>query len=56
MKKKLIGIVMAGLMAFSLMACGNGGQEAQGQDLLQQIQEKGTLTVAMDAGRAAPLQ
>ncbi len=53
MKKKLISIVMAGLMVFSLAACGNGGQEEQSQDLLQQIQEKGTLTVAME-GTWAP--
>ena len=54
MKKKLIGIVMAGLMAFSLTACGNSGnQSAEGGDLLRQIQEKGTLTVAME-GTWAP--
>lgn len=54
MKKKLVSIAMAGLMAFSLAACGNGGeQNAEAGDLLQQIQDKGTLTVAME-GTWAP--
>ncbi len=54
MKKKFVSIVMASLMVLGLAACGNGGsQGAEGQDLLQQIQEKGTLTVAME-GTWAP--
>lgn len=53
MRKKLGYFVTAAVMALALVACGNGGQEAQGQDLLQQIQEKGTLTVAME-GTWAP--
>lgn len=54
MKKKIIGIVMAGLMVFGLAACGNGGNQNTGEgDLLQQIQDKGMLTVAME-GTWAP--
>jgi len=54
MKKRFISLVMAGFMVFSLAACGNGdNQSAEGQDLLRQIQDKGTLTVAME-GTWAP--
>lgn len=54
MKKKLGCFVIAAFITFALAACGNGAdQNAQGQDLLQQIQEKGTLTVAME-GTWAP--
>lgn len=54
MKKRLFSIFIAGLMVLGLAACGNGGnQNTEGQDLLQQIQEKGTLTVAME-GTWAP--
>lgn len=54
MKKRWIGTVMAGIMALSLAACGNGdSQNGESGDLLQQIQDKGTLTVAME-GTWAP--
>ena len=53
MKKKLGYLFLTGLMALSLAACGKGTQDAGGQDLLQQIQDKGTLTVAME-GTWAP--
>lgn len=53
MKKKLMCMVMTGFMVLSLAGCGKSGQENQAQDLLQQIQEKGTLTVAME-GTWAP--
>lgn len=53
MKKKLGYLFLTGLMALSLAACGKGSQDAGGQDLLQQIQDKGTLTVAME-GTWAP--
>lgn len=54
MKKRLFSIFAAGLMALGLAACGKGGgQDAEGSDLLQQIQDKGTLTVAME-GTWAP--
>lgn len=53
MKKGLKFLATAAIAALALTACDNGGQQAQGQDLLQQIQEKGTLTVAME-GTWAP--
>lgn len=54
MKKRWIGVFMVGIMAVGLTACGNGGgQNAESGDLLQQIQDKGTLTVAME-GTWAP--
>lgn len=54
MKKKLGCFVAAAFITFALAACGNGAdQNAQEQDLLRQIQEKGTLTVAME-GTWAP--
>lgn len=54
MKKKMRNIVMTTLVAFSLAACGNGGnQNAKEGDLLKQIQDKGTLIVAME-GTWAP--
>lgn len=53
MKKKLGCFVTAAFITFALAACGNGSQEAQDGDLLQQIREKGTLTVAME-GTWAP--
>lgn len=53
MKKKLGYLFLTGLMALSLAACGKGSQDAGGQDLLQQIQDKGTLTVATE-GTWAP--
>lgn len=53
MKKGLKFLATAAIAALALTACGNGRQQAQGQDLLQQIQEKGTLTVAME-GTWAP--
>lgn len=54
MKKRFTGIALTVLMTLSLVACGNGGnQNAEGGDLLQQIQDKGTLTVAME-GTWAP--
>lgn len=53
MKKRGLRILAAGLTALALTGCGNGGQDADDQDLLQQIREKGTLTVAME-GTWAP--
>lgn len=54
MKKRWIQTLMFGLLALVLTACGNGGNQSAGdQDLLQQIQDKGTLTVAME-GTWAP--
>lgn len=52
MRKKWISIVVTGLMVMMLTACGNG-QSSEGGDLLQQIRDKGTLTVAME-GTWAP--
>lgn len=52
MKKKWFGIAAAGLMAVMLAACGNE-QGSEGGDLLQQVKDKGTLTVAME-GTWAP--
>lgn len=54
MKKKWISIVVTALMVMMLAACGKGGsQGGEGDDLLQQIRDKGTLTVAME-GTWAP--
>lgn len=54
MKKKLLSVVLTGLMILGLTACGSGdAQSSEDKDLLQQIQEKGTLTVAME-GTWAP--
>ena len=54
MKKKLLSVVLTGVLMLGLTACGSGDTpSSEGADLLQQIQEKGTLTVAME-GTWAP--